>query len=258
MVTAQRRAENLQDVPSAITALSETVIERADIHDLTDIATRIPGLTFSPFSPGQNIVALRGASSNDDGAGTDNSVAVFVDDVYLGRVSNINPEMFDIERIEVLRGPQGTLYGKNTIGGAINVVSRKPGIEALQGKLRLNVGNFQRREVAGLLSGPLSDHWAAKASLSYRKRDGWVDNVYLNKKQKDDDVVALRGQLLYSGERLESAVQRRFQSIGCGRHGAHPDRYRGAGRPGVLGGQGTGQPCGPLQGPGPGLFRGSD
>ena len=213
MVTAQRRAENLQDVPSAITALSETVIERADIHDLTDIATRIPGLTFSPFSPGQNIVALRGASSNDDGAGTDNSVAVFVDDVYLGRVSNINPELFDIERIEVLRGPQGTLYGKNTIGGAINVVSRKPGIEALQGKLRLNVGNFQRREVAGLLSGPLSDHWAAKASLSYRKRDGWVDNVYLNKKQKDDDVVALRGQLLYSGERLEALFSADFNRL---------------------------------------------
>ena len=213
VVTAQRRAENLQDVPSAVTALSDTVIERADIHDLADIATRIPGLTFSPFSPGQNIVALRGASSNDDGAGTDNSVAVFVDDVYLGRVSNINPEMFDIERIEVLRGPQGTLYGKNTIGGAINVVSRKPGLEALEGKVRLNVGNYQRREVSGLLSGPLHDRWAAKASFSYRKRDGWVDNVYLNKKQKDDDVVALRGQLLYSGERLEALFGADFNRL---------------------------------------------
>ena len=107
VVTAERRSENLQEVPNAITALSRLTIEQADIHDLTDIATRVPGLTFSPFSPGQNIVALRGASSNDDGAGTDNSVAVFVDDVYLGRVSNINPEMFDLERVEVLRGPSG-------------------------------------------------------------------------------------------------------------------------------------------------------
>ena len=151
VVTAERRAENLRDVPNAITALSETTVEQAQIHDLTDIATRIPGLTFSPFSPGQNIVALRGASSNDDGAGTDNSVSVFVDDVYLGRVSNINPEMFDIERIEVLRGPQGTLYGKNTIGGAINVVSTQPNTQELEGKLRVNVGNYERREVAGLL-----------------------------------------------------------------------------------------------------------
>ena len=73
-VVAQRRAENLQDVPIAISALSEAAIERADIHDLTDIATRVPSLTYSPFSPGQNIIALRGVSSNDDGAGTDNSV----------------------------------------------------------------------------------------------------------------------------------------------------------------------------------------
>ncbi len=128
IVTAQRRTENLQEVPIAITALNQQGIEDADLHNLDDIATRVPSLTFSPFSPGQNIVALRGASSNDDGAGTDNSIAVFVDDVYLGRVSNINPEMFDLERIEVLRGPQGTLYGKNTIGGAINIVSTRPNL----------------------------------------------------------------------------------------------------------------------------------
>ncbi|MGH8237902.1 MAG: TonB-dependent receptor plug domain-containing protein, partial [Steroidobacteraceae bacterium] len=109
VVTAQRRAQDLQDVPVAVSALSGEQVVKQGIHDLTGIATRVPGLTFSPFSPGQNIVALRGVSSNDDGAGTDNSVAVFVDGVYLGRVSNINPELFDIERVEVLRGPQGTL-----------------------------------------------------------------------------------------------------------------------------------------------------
>ena len=213
VVTAERRAENLREVPSAITAIGESTIEQANIHDLTDIATRIPGLTYSPFSPGQNIVALRGASSNDDGAGTDNSVAVFVDDVYLGRVSNINPEMFDIERIEVLRGPQGTLYGKNTVGGAINVVSTKPNIEALDGKVRVNVGNYERRDVSGLISGPLGEHWAAKASFSLRKREGWVENVYLDKKQKDDDVVALRGQLLYSTNSFEALFSADFNRL---------------------------------------------
>lgn len=213
VVTAERRAENLQEIPNAVTALSESTIEKGDIHDLTDIATRVPGLTFSPFSPGQNIVSLRGASSNDDGAGTDNSVAVFVDDVYLGRVSNINPEMFDIERIEVLRGPQGTLYGKNTIGGAINIVSAKPSIDATSGKLRLNVGNYGRRDLAGLVTGPLSDRWAGKASFSYRNRDGWVKNVHLGKKQKDDQVLALRGQLLYSGEDLEALFSADFNRL---------------------------------------------
>ena len=213
VITAERRTENLQEVPNAITALSKISIERADIHDLADVATRIPGLTFSPFSPGQNIVALRGASSNDDGAGTDNSIAVFVDDVYLGRVSNINPELFDVERIEVLRGPQGTLYGKNTIGGAINVISSKPNLEEVGGRIRVHAGNYARRDVAGLLSGPLNPRWAAKASFRYRKRDGWVDNVHLNKKQKDDDVKALRGQLLYSGDRFEALFTADFNRL---------------------------------------------
>ena len=206
VITAERRSENLQEVPNAITALSRLTIEQADIHDLTDIATRVPGLTFSPFSPGQNVVALRGASSNDDGAGTDNSVAVFVDDVYLGRVSNINPEMFDLERVEVLRGPQGTLYGKNTIGGAINVVSTRPNSDAAEGRVRLSLGNYGRSDLAGLLTGPLGGGWAGKASFSYRKRDGWVDNVFLDKKQKDDDVKALRGQLLYAGANFEALL----------------------------------------------------
>ena len=206
VITAERRSENLQDVPNAITALSRLTIEQADIHDLTDIATRVPGLTFSPFSPGQNIVALRGASSNDDGAGTDNSVAVFVDDVYLGRVSNINPEMFDLERVEVLRGPQGTLYGKNTIGGAINVVSTRPNSEVPEGRVRLSLGNYGRHDLAGLITGPLGGGWAGKASFSYRKRDGWVDNVFLDKKQKDDNVKAFRGQLLYAGSNFEALL----------------------------------------------------
>ena len=202
-VVAQRRAENLQDVPIAISALSEAVIEKADIHDLTDIATRVPSLTYSPFSPGQNIIALRGVSSNDDGAGTDNSVAIFVDEVYLGRVSNINPEMFDIERVEVLRGPQGTLYGKNTIGGAINIVSTKPDTEQFSAKLKANFGNYDRTDFAGLLTGPVSENIAGKFSFSYRNRDGWVDNVVLDKKQKDDDVQAYRGQLLYTAGNTE-------------------------------------------------------
>ena len=213
VITAERRSENLQEVPNAITALSRTAIEQSDIHDLTGIATRVPGLTFSPFSPGQNVVALRGASSNDDGAGTDNSVAVFVDDVYLGRVSNINPEMFDLERVEVLRGPQGTLYGKNTIGGAINVVSTRPNTEEPEGRVRLNLGNYARRDLAGLITGPLGGGWAGKASFSYRKRDGWVDNVYLGKKIKDDDVKAFRAQLLYAGESFEALLSADFNQL---------------------------------------------
>ena len=213
VVTSQRREQSLQQVPIAVSALSKLSIEKADISDLTDIATRVPGLTFSPFSPGQNILALRGASSNDDGAGTDNSIAVFVDDVYLGRASNVNPELFDLERIEVLRGPQGTLYGKNTIGGAINIVSTRPNTEEFEGKIRANFGNFDRRDLAGLISGPLTENLAGKLSISTRKRDGWVDNLVLNKKQKDDDSQSVRGQLLFTNDNFEALFSGDFNKL---------------------------------------------
>src|SRR5882672_4453569 len=160
VVTAQRRSESLQTVPIAITAVTAADIQRNGIHELGTLAAQVPGLTFSPFSPGQNIVSLRGVSSNDDGAGTDNSVAVFVDDVYLGRVSNINPEMYDVDRVEVLRGPQGTLYGKNTIGGAINIISSRPNTSNLDIKASADVGNFSRHNFFGLITGPISSLWA--------------------------------------------------------------------------------------------------
>ena len=201
-VTAQRRSENLQAVPVAVTALSASSIEKADIHTPDDIATRIPSMTFSPFAPGQSVVSLRGISSNDDGAGTENSVAVFLDDVYLGRISNMAFEMFDVERIEVLRGPQGTLYGKNAIGGAINVVSSKPG-QDFHAKVKATVGNYDRQDFQGVVSGPLSDSLAAKVSFSSRQRDGWVENLVTGNKLKDENVQSVRGQLLWTGENTE-------------------------------------------------------
>lgn len=213
IITAQRRSQNLQEVPLAVTALSAESIEKGGIHDMTDVATRVPGLTFSEFSPGQNILALRGASSNDDGAGTDSSVAVFVDDVYMGRVSNVNPELFDLERIEVLRGPQGTLFGKNTIGGAINIVSKTPNTDEFEGLIKAKLGNFGLQEIGGLITGPLSENWAGKISFNTRKRDGWVDNVFLNKKQKDDNAQVARGQLQYSGDLLTALFSADYNQL---------------------------------------------
>ena len=202
-VTAQRRSENLQKVPISITAVSSAEMERNGIHDLGTLAGQVPGLTFSPFAPGQNIVSLRGVSSNDDGAGTDNSVAVFVDDVYLGRVSNINPEMYDVDRVEVLRGPQGTLYGKNTIGGAVNIISSRPNISNLDIKATADFGNYDRHNFSGLITGPIGGDWAGKLVVSTRNSDGWVNNVVLHTKEKNDDGQAVRGQLLRVGESSE-------------------------------------------------------
>lgn len=243
IVTAQRKTESLQEVPVAVSAISQDTLEKTDTHDLSGIALQIPGLTFSSFSPGQNIVSLRGAASNDDGAGTDGSVAVFVDDVYLGRISNINPEMFDLERIEVLRGPQGTLYGKNTIGGAINIISTKPNHEEFSGKVRVNVGNYGRTDFAALVTGPLSENLAFKVSASLRRRDGWAENKELMKDQKDDNSNGLKAQLLFGTDRLEALFSFDYNDLDIEDMGRVPVRanYDGIGP----------------DGPNPAIFRGS-
>ena len=212
-VTAQRRSESLQTVPIAITAVNAAEMERNGIHDLGTLAGQVPGLTFSPYAPGQNIVSLRGVSSNDDGAGTDNSVAVFVDDVYLGRVSNINPEMYDVDRVEVLRGPQGTLYGKNTIGGAVNIISSRPNTTDLDIKATVDIGNYDRHNFSGLITGPIGGDWAGKLVVSTRNSDGWVNNVVLHTKEKNDDGQAVRGQLLRVGESSELLLSADYQQL---------------------------------------------
>ena len=202
-VTAQRRSQNLQAVPIAITAVTAAQVQREGIHNLTTLAASVPGLTMSPFSVGQNIISLRGASSNDDGAGTDDDVAVFVDGVYAGRVSNINPELFDVERIEVLRGPQGTLYGKNTIGGAINIISSLPRTDGLHVRADTSIGNFGRHDFDGLITGPLGGAWAGKLVVSTRKADGWAHNLVLHTNEHDDDTKSVRGQLLREDDKTQ-------------------------------------------------------
>ncbi|MDI9347851.1 MAG: TonB-dependent receptor [Methylacidiphilales bacterium] len=209
-VTAQRKSENLQSVPVAITALTESVINRSDIHDLTAIALKTPSLVFAPFSPGQNIISLRGVSSNDDGAGTESSVAIFQDEVYLGRVSNINFEMGDLERIEVLRGPQGTLYGRNTLGGAINIITKKPSLDKVSGSLKITAGTYNKRDYGFLVSIPLVENEAAiKLSAQQKTRDGWIKDYYVQpdkwynnntKKLQDENSTNYRLSIYAKGD----------------------------------------------------------
>ena len=152
VVTAQYREQNIQDVPIAVTAIGTQQIEAAGIFDATTIALNVPGMAYAEFSPGQAIIAMRGITSVDDGAGLDNSVALFLDGIYIGRQAGIQFDMFDLERIEVLKGPQGTLFGRNAVGGAISVITSKPQNE-FGGKAQVTVGNEGILRYQGLLTG---------------------------------------------------------------------------------------------------------
>ncbi len=179
VVTAQHREENLQDVPIAITAIGSEELRTADISDLNAISVRTPGFSMGTFTPAQPQLFIRGVGSNADGAAEDQSVVLFLDGVYVGRTAGQAFDLFDLERIEILRGPQGTLYGKNAAGGAINVVSQKPS-ETLTGAVELSAGDMGYFSTRGKVSGPLSDTLFGKISFSYKERDGYVDSLVAN------------------------------------------------------------------------------
>ena len=126
VVTAQRRSQSMQDVPVTITAFDAETIRTSRLQQVEDIALRTPGLSFDAFPATQPRLAIRGIGSSDRGAAGDPSSAVFLDEVYLGRPAAIAFDVFDVERIEVLKGPQGTLYGRNVVGGAISIITASP------------------------------------------------------------------------------------------------------------------------------------
>jgi iron complex outermembrane receptor protein len=147
-VTARKREETLQDVPVAVTAFSAEALDRLNIEDLSDLDSQVPNLTiYAARGSSSTITAyIRGVGQSDPLWGVDPGVGLYMDDVYIARPQGALLDVFDVERVEVLRGPQGTLYGKNTIGGAIKYISRGLSPE-FNGYGQLTVGNYGQRDI---------------------------------------------------------------------------------------------------------------
>ncbi len=174
MVTATKRELSIYEVPIAISAFSEEVMFRQGITDLTDIGKFVPNMTVTGFSAGHTSsvnVFIRGIGLQDHLITTDPGVGVYVDGVYLGRQVGQNWSLANIERVEVLRGPQGTLYGRNSIGGTINIITRKPGDEA-GGRATVTAGTRGRLNGDFYWNMPMGDKFAASITGSYMSRDG--------------------------------------------------------------------------------------
>jgi len=141
IVTAERRAQDAQDVPIALTIIGGSEISPAGISSISDVALKTPNLTYTQFNIGEPQLFLRGLGTTIDSAGADPTVSVFIDDVYVGRSAGATSDLYDLERIEVLRGPQGTLYGRNVTGGAISIATKRPS-EEFEAKVGVTVGNY--------------------------------------------------------------------------------------------------------------------
>lgn len=196
IVTATKREQTLQETPVAVSVTSAATIERAQIRDVADLASVVPSLR---VSTSQNQFAttysVRGFGTSGTNFGLEPSVAMFVDGVYRSRTVSQISDLPDIQRVEVLRGPQSTLFGKNASAGVISIVTKEPSYD-LGGMVEATYGNYDAMVVKGYLTGPLSDNIAASIAGGYNRRDGYVTNAFTGNDVNDRNRWFARGQLL--------------------------------------------------------------
>ena len=168
-VTARKVEENLQDVPISVVALSSSDIAARGLENLEDLALHVPNVNFSQWT-GQAIISVRGIADQEHFVTSDPLVGVYVDGVYIARQQGGLLDLIDLERIEVLKGPQGTLFGKNTVGGAISVHSKKPQGEG-DGYLKVTAGEDERVNLQGSYDFAITDDLSLSLSGLYKNRD---------------------------------------------------------------------------------------
>lgn len=194
LVTARQREEGLSDVPLSVQALGEQELARANITDFRDITARIPGLQLDMERAVDSVLYIRGIGSSTQGAGADSPVGVFVDGVYFLRGTGALIDLFDLERVEVLKGPQSLRFGKNVTGGLISYVTKKPGDE-LEGRAEVTVGNYERVDVGASVRGPVSDSVSLGLTLSSRMHQGYGETTNGVGDEEDVNAQTVRGQL---------------------------------------------------------------
>ncbi|MEO0450673.1 MAG: TonB-dependent receptor [Pseudomonadota bacterium] len=197
-VTATQRAESIQDVPIAVTALSPEVLDRAGVADVTALDSVAPSFNMnsSDTTTGGTTLRIRGVGTTGNNIGLESSVGVFLDGVYLSRPGVALGDLMDLEQIEVLRGPQGTLFGRNTSAGALNIKTKKPNLDEIEGFANATLGNYNLLNVQGGVSIPIvEDTLAVRISGAITERDGFVEGLN-GTESHDRDRTVIRGQAL--------------------------------------------------------------
>ncbi|MFT3964490.1 MAG: TonB-dependent receptor [Sphingobium sp.] len=198
IVTARRRTEAVQDIPIAVSVLNAAQVDATGAYNVNRLQQLQPTLQFYSSNPRNSSINIRGIGAplgltND---GIEQGVGIYVDGVYYNRVASATLDFVDIEQVEVLRGPQGTLYGKNTTAGAINITTRDPSFD-FEGKAELSVGNLGFKQAKASVSGPLSDTLAVRLAANFTDRNGTIYNVATNQWVNSQDNLGIRGTLLW-------------------------------------------------------------
>jgi iron complex outermembrane recepter protein len=228
VVTAQKRESRLEDTPLAISAVSGNDLQEQQVHTLQDLASSLPSLDVGK-GPNVALLAVRGVGSIDVNVATESRVAVHVDGVYVGRPEFGLAQFFDVDRVEYLRGPQGTLYGRNATAGVINVITNDPSSNQ-EGFLKLSGGNYSTFNVEGALNLPINDAWSGRIALIYNTHDGYAEDVTSGREVNDLETGGVRAKLKYDSSD--------FTLVLAGNYGKQDDNsggfsYGGAGNPAV-------------------------
>ncbi|MEG1679098.1 MAG: TonB-dependent receptor plug domain-containing protein, partial [Stenotrophomonas sp.] len=190
-VTAQSRQQEIQDVPIALQVVDQNLLNDVAAENLGDIDSLVPGLVISAVQPTQPSFRLRGVETDDFGIGTDPAVGIFVDGVYGGRGGGVLLPFVDVERIEVLKGPQGTLFGRNTAAGAISLVTRRPQAET-EARATVRVGNYGKKYADAMWNIPTGDNSAFRFNALINTSDGWFQDGATGKDLGGENVWATR------------------------------------------------------------------
>ena len=202
VVTATKRQESVMDVPLAITALSGNFIADTNLDDVKDLISYTPGVSGNSQDSYIDAVSVRGVRTQDFGVGGDPSSAFFKNDLYEGRNGAVVTSLYDVERAEILRGPQGFLFGRNSIGGAFSVHTNKAEIGSRDGHIDIDLGERDRASFEGAINVPMGDSFAMRFAGYYSQEDGFAKNVFSGKDEIEHEKWALRWSTAFESDRL--------------------------------------------------------
>ena len=199
IITATRRAESLIDAPISVTAITGDELLQRGVLDSLALGDAVPNLTIgTEGARDATYIAIRGVSQNERRNTDDATTPFFMDGANIPRMSGVAAYFYDVERLEVLRGPQGTLYGRNSTTGVVNIITNKPNFDDYGGNIELGVGSYSATNAQGAFNLPLSDSFAARFAFTYQKRDGYFDNGPLVEDLNDADDLGVRAHLLWN------------------------------------------------------------
>ncbi len=205
IVTAQKRQQSLQDVPLSVSAFSGEFLQEARLGDIRGLVDFTPGFSGNTEDSFTDALAMRGIATNDFGIGGDPSVAVFIDGVWAGRTGGVQNAFYDIERAEVVKGPQGTLFGRNAIAGAVSIITNKP-VNHFEASSELTWAEWNHREFTGTLNLPMGDRWALRGSFYSFSNDGFLRNTEGGDRLGYHDVQSARLALRYAGDAVDAVL----------------------------------------------------